>query len=146
MLSVRRFGALGHLIYVGPVLGGVQRTPFLSARALGMSAEGLAEPQPQRRRTMMIPSTVAWRVVVSMPQSKESSRFFSVEAGDAPNLLGEKSCERERYMMRMCAAAKCSRQGGVVGLYAQRGPPPCCSCPQSRVFTRKPAKVLRSAV
>ena len=27
--------------------------------------------------------------------------------------------------MRMCAAAKCSRQGGVVGLYAQRGPPPC---------------------
>ena len=102
-----------------------------------MSAEGVADPQPQRRKTAMIPSIMVWRVedprhdffdsgmetTTTMPQSKESSRFFSVEAGDAPNLLSEKSCERERFTM--CAAAKCSRQGGVIGLYAQRGSPPC---------------------
>ena len=29
-------------------IGGPQRTPFSSARALRMSAEGSAEPQPQR--------------------------------------------------------------------------------------------------
>ena len=69
------------------------------------------------------------RCVVSMPQSKESSRFFSVEAVALPNLLSEKSCERERFSMRMCAAAKYSRQGGVVGLYAQRGPHPCSRMP-----------------
>ena len=34
----------------------------------------------------MIPWIVAWRVVVSMPQSKESRRFFSVEAVALPNL------------------------------------------------------------
>ena len=34
----------------------------------------------------MIPSNCAWRVVVSMRSSKESSRFFSVEAVALPNL------------------------------------------------------------
>ena len=34
----------------------------------------------------MIPWIVAWRVVVSMPQSKESRRFVSVEAVALPNL------------------------------------------------------------
>ena len=34
----------------------------------------------------MIPWIVAWRVVVSMPQSKESRRCFSVEAVALPNL------------------------------------------------------------
>ena len=43
------------------LLGGTERTPISSARALGMSAEGLAEPQPQRRRTVVIPSIVDGR-------------------------------------------------------------------------------------
>ena len=34
----------------------------------------------------MIPSNCAWRVVVSMSSSKESSRFFSDEAVALPNL------------------------------------------------------------
>ena len=35
---------------------------------------------------MMIASNCAWRVVVCMRSSKESSRFFSVEAVALPNL------------------------------------------------------------
>ena len=45
-------------------------------------------------------------IVVSMRSSKESSRLFSVRAVAPPNLLSEKSCERERCTMRMGAAAQ----------------------------------------
>ena len=41
----------------------------------------------------------------------------------------DKSCGRERFTMRMCAAAKYSRKGAVVGLYTQHGPPPCSRMP-----------------
>ena len=117
-------------------LGGTERTPFSSACALRMSAEGLAEPQPQRRRTVMIPSIDAWRPPLSMRSSKESSRFFSVRAVAPPNLIDKKSCEQERCTMRMGAAAQCCRRGAVVRLYGQRGPPPCSRPPpDSCVFT-----------
>ena len=56
-------------------------------------------------------------------------RIVSVGAVAPQNLINKKSCERERFSMRMCAAAKYSRQGGVVGLYAQRGPHPCSRMP-----------------
>ena len=48
----------------------------------------------------MIPSIVAWRPPLSMPQSKESSRFFFVEAVPyvtLPNLL---SVQREKLRTR----------------------------------------------
>ena len=100
-------------------IAGTERTPIPTARALRMSAEGLAEPQPQRTRTVMIPSNCAWRPPLSMRSSKESSRFFSVRAVAPQNLIDKKSCERERCTMRMGAAAQCCRRGAVVGLYGQ---------------------------
>ena len=62
---------------------------FSSCSALVRSfsrREGLAHPQPQRRRIVMIPWIVAWRPPLSMPLSKESSWFFFVEAVALPNL------------------------------------------------------------
>ena len=46
----------------------------------------------------MIASNCAWRVVVSMRSSKESSRFFSVEAVALPNLPQTFRVGRERSM------------------------------------------------
>ena len=46
--------------------------------------------------------------LVSMRISKESSRFFSVRAVAPQNLIDKKSCERERFTMRMRAAAQCA--------------------------------------
>ena len=83
-----------------------ERTPFLTARALAMSDEGLAEPQPQRRRTVMIPSIDAWRPPLSMRILIGVQRIVSVRAVAPPNLIDKKSCERERFTMRMCAAAQ----------------------------------------
>ena len=44
-------------------------------------------------------------------------RVVSVRAVALPNLIDKKSCERERFTMRMSAAAQCCRRGAVVGLY-----------------------------
>ena len=41
------------------IIEGLQRTPFSSARALGMSAEGLAEPQPQLARPQLLKPDLA---------------------------------------------------------------------------------------
>ena len=63
----------------------VQRSPsqlFLSIR-LGRAT---ALTETNLRRTVMIASNCAWRVVVCMRSSKESSRFFSVEAVALQNL------------------------------------------------------------
>ena len=60
---------------------------------------------------------------------KGVQRIFSVRAAAAQNLISDKSCGRERFTMRMCAAAKYSRKGAVVGLYTQHGPPPCSRMP-----------------
>ena len=77
----------------------------------------------------MIPSIYAWRPPLSMHILMGVQRIVSVGAVAPHNLINKKSCERERFSMRMCAAAKYSRQGGVVGLYAQRGPHPCSRMP-----------------
>ena len=53
----------------------------------------------------------------------------TVRAAAAQNLISDKRCGRERFTMRMCAAAKYSRKGAVVGLYTQHGPPPCSRMP-----------------
>ena len=62
------------------------------------------------------------------------ARFFSVtlQTRAVPvgvalqNLIDEKSYERERFTMRMGAARPNAAAGrAVVGLYGQRGPPPC---------------------
>ena len=57
---------------------------FLSIRFGGATAH----TEKNRDDSFMIPSNCAWRVVVSMHSSKESSRFFSlsVEAVALPNL------------------------------------------------------------
>ena len=53
----------------------------------------------------------------------------SCSSAAAQNLISDKRCGRERFTMRMCAAAKYSRKGAVVGLYTQHGPPPCSRMP-----------------
>ena len=96
-----------------------ERTPFLTARALAMSDEGLAEPQAQRsstvKRNVMIPSIDAWRPPLSMRILIGVQRIVSVRALAPPNLIDKKSCERERFTMRI------NVRGGPMM------PPGCCS-------------------
>ena len=51
----------------------------------------------------MIPSNCAWRVVVSMRSSKESSRFFTVEAvalQNLPQTFGGRERSKRGYASR----------------------------------------------
>ena len=80
--------------------------------------------------TVMIPSNCAWRPPLSMHILMGVQRIVSVRAVAPQNLIDKKSCERERFTMRMSAAAQCCRRGAVVGLYGQRGPLPCSRTPR----------------